>query len=84
MNNRNKDLNQADEGDLLRDEVSDGAVEAAASVATGGLPLFGIALIASCALLGRRSAAKLLSKDEAHYCGVYLKDTRKPKKGSPC
>jgi hypothetical protein len=29
---------QTDEGDLLRDEVSDEAVEAAASVATGGLP----------------------------------------------
>jgi hypothetical protein len=33
-----EDLNQPDEGDLLRDEVSDEAVEAAASVATGGLP----------------------------------------------
>ena len=38
MNNRNEDLNQPDEGDLLRDEVSDEAVEAAASIATGGLP----------------------------------------------
>jgi hypothetical protein len=38
MNNRNGDLNQPDEGDLLRDEVSDEAVEAAASVATGRLP----------------------------------------------
>ncbi len=38
MNDRNEDLNQPDEGDLLRDEVSDEAVEAAASVATGGLP----------------------------------------------
>jgi hypothetical protein len=36
--NRNEDLNQTDEGDLLRDEISDEAVEAAASVATGGLP----------------------------------------------
>jgi hypothetical protein len=36
--NRNEDLNQTDEGDLLRDEVSDEALEAAASVATGGLP----------------------------------------------
>ena len=35
---RNEVLNQPDEGDLLRDEVSDEAVEAAASVATGGLP----------------------------------------------
>jgi hypothetical protein len=34
MNDRNEDLNQPDEGD----EVSDEAVEAAASVATGGLP----------------------------------------------
>ena len=38
MNDRNEDLNQPDEDDLLRDEVSDEAVEAAASVATGGLP----------------------------------------------
>ena len=38
MNDRNEDLNQPDEGDLLRDEVSDEAVEAAASAATGGLP----------------------------------------------
>jgi hypothetical protein len=38
MNNRNEHLNQPDEGDLLSDEVSDEAVEAAASVATGGLP----------------------------------------------
>jgi hypothetical protein len=33
---------------------------------------------------GRRSAAKLLSKDEAHYCGVYLKDTGNRKKRSSC
>ena len=38
MNYRNEHLNQTDEGYLLRDEVSDEAVEAAASVATGGLP----------------------------------------------
>ena len=40
MNDRNEHLNQTDEGDLLSDEVSDEAVEAAASVATGGLPTF--------------------------------------------
>jgi hypothetical protein len=38
MNDSNEGLNQTDEGGLLRDEVSDEAVEAAASVATGGLP----------------------------------------------
>jgi hypothetical protein len=38
MNDHNEDLNQPDEGDLLRDEVSDEALEAAASVATAGLP----------------------------------------------
>ena len=38
MNDHNEDLNQPDERDLLRDEVSDEALEAAASVATGGLP----------------------------------------------
>jgi hypothetical protein len=38
MNDHKKDVNQPDEGDLLRDEVSDEAVEAADSVATGGLP----------------------------------------------
>jgi len=38
MNDHNEDLNQPDEADLLRDEVSDEALEAAASVATGGLP----------------------------------------------
>jgi hypothetical protein len=38
MNDHNKDISQPDEGDLLTDEVSDEAVEAAASVATGGLP----------------------------------------------
>jgi hypothetical protein len=36
--NRSEDLNQTDEDDLLRVEVSDEVVEAAASVATGGLP----------------------------------------------
>jgi hypothetical protein len=40
MSDRNEDLNQPAEGDLLRDEVSDEAVEAAGSVATGGLPTF--------------------------------------------
>src|SRR6516162_891207 len=40
MNDCSKDLNQTDEGDLLRGEVSYEAVEAAASVATGGLPTF--------------------------------------------
>jgi hypothetical protein len=38
MKGRNEALNQPDEGDPLRDEVSDEAVEAAASVATGALP----------------------------------------------
>ncbi len=38
MSDRNEDHNQPDEGGLLRDEVSDEAVEVAASVATGGLP----------------------------------------------
>ncbi len=38
MNDHNEDPNQPDEGDLLRDEVSDEALETAASVATGGLP----------------------------------------------
>jgi len=38
MNDCNEDLNQPDEGDFLRNEVSDEALEAAASVATGGLP----------------------------------------------
>jgi hypothetical protein len=33
---------------------------------------------------GRRSAAKLLSKDEAYHCGVYLRRHRKPKEGSSC
>ena len=37
MNDCNEDLNQTDEDDLLRGEVSDEAVEAA-SVAPGGLP----------------------------------------------
>jgi hypothetical protein len=32
----------------------------------------------------RRSAAKQLSKDEAYYCGVYLKDTGNRKEGSSC
>ena len=63
MDDCNEDLNQTDEDDLLRDEVSDEAVEAA-SVAPGGFQLFCIVLIASLVLLGRRSA-KLLSKDEA-------------------
>jgi hypothetical protein len=35
MNDHNEDLNQPD---LLRDEASDEALEAAASVSTGGLP----------------------------------------------
>jgi len=33
---------------------------------------------------GRRSAAKLLSNDEAYHCGVYLRRHRKPKEGSSC
>jgi hypothetical protein len=38
MNDHNEDLSRPDEGDLLRDELSDEALEAAASVATLGLP----------------------------------------------
>jgi len=34
----NEDLTQPDEGDFLINEVSDEALEAAASVATAGLP----------------------------------------------
>jgi hypothetical protein len=30
------------------------------------------------------AAAKLLSKDEAYHCGVYLRRHRKPKEGSSC
>jgi hypothetical protein len=30
---------------------------------------------------GRQSAAKLLTKDEAHYCGVYLSRPRRPNGG---
>ena len=37
MNDCSKDLNQADEGDLLRAEVSDEVIEAA-SMARGGFP----------------------------------------------
>jgi len=63
MNDCNED--QTDEDALLRDDVSDKAIEAA-SVAWGGLPtLLHGTYIASLVLLGRRSAAKVLSKDEA-------------------
>jgi hypothetical protein len=37
MNDCSKDLNQTDEGDLLRDEVSDEVIEAAA-MPRGGFP----------------------------------------------
>src|SRR5262249_9671723 len=37
---------------------------------------------------GRQSAAKLLTRDEPHYCGVYLKDTGNQRRGcrveTPC
>jgi hypothetical protein len=61
MNDCNQD--QTDDDAPLRDDVSDDAIEAAA-VARGDFQLFCMAL-ASVVLLGRRSAAKLLSKDEA-------------------
>ena len=32
----------------------------------------------------QRSAAKLLTKDEVHYRGVYLRGHRKPTEGSSC
>src|SRR5215472_16587297 len=38
MNDCKADLTQPDEGDFLRNEVSDEALEAAASVLTAGLP----------------------------------------------
>jgi hypothetical protein len=38
MGDCNEDLNQTDEEMILRDEVSDEAVEVAASGATGGIP----------------------------------------------
>jgi hypothetical protein len=63
MDDCNEDLNQTDEDDLLRDEVSDEAVRPLPSRRGGRL--FCIVLIASLVLLGRRSAAKMLTRDEA-------------------
>src|SRR6516225_698684 len=65
MNDGSKDLNQTDEGDLLSAaEVSD-EVRLPPSWCGEDFQLFGMALIALGALRGRRSAAKLLTKDEA-------------------
>jgi hypothetical protein len=64
MNDRNEDANQTDEDDLLRDEVSDEAVEAASN-ARGGFATLLYGTYCFACPLGQRSAAKLLSKDEA-------------------
>jgi|SRR6516162_2177572 hypothetical protein len=64
--NRNEDLNQTDEGDLLRDEISDEAIEAAASGATGALPtLWYSTHCFGCASRPAIGGQATLSKDEA-------------------
>ena len=63
MSDCNKDLKQTDEEIILRDEVSHEAIEAASFARDFQLLL--MALIASLVLLGRRSAAKLLTRDKA-------------------
>jgi hypothetical protein len=60
-----RSLNQNDEGDLLRDEVSDEALEAAASVATGALPTLWYSTHCFGCPSRPASAVKLLSEDEA-------------------
>jgi hypothetical protein len=74
MNDCNED--QTDEDALLRDDVCDEAIEAA-SVAWGRFPtlLHGTYCFA-CVLLGRRSAAKVLSKDEARRIAVNIAKLR--------
>src|ERR1700757_3865896 len=63
--NRNEDLSQTDEGDLLRDEISDQAIEAAASVAPGGLPTLWYSTHCFGCPSQPPNGSQALSKDEA-------------------
>ena len=69
MNDCNQD--QTDDDAPLRDDVSDDAIEAAA-VARGGFPTLLYGTYCFGCPSGRRSAAKLLSKDEARRIAVNI------------
>jgi hypothetical protein len=72
MGDCNEDLNQTDDEEIiLRDEVSDEAIEAA-SFARGDFQLLLMALIASLVLPGRSSAAGPLTKDKARRIAVNI------------